>query len=89
MIRSKRFLLAVLTVLSFLLLLSVRPIKSIDNNEANQLMLKIQASEEKLINVGSSLNRLYRILQSFEKDSKSINLDGLYGIRIAEGENFS
>ncbi|UJR33015.1 hypothetical protein I4U23_020475 [Adineta vaga] len=35
---------------------------------------------------GQALNALQRLLQFFEMDAKDLNLDGLYGLRIAQGQ---
>jgi hypothetical protein len=35
---------------------------------------------------GHALNALQRLLNFFESDAQNLNLDGLYGLRIAEGQ---
>lgn len=35
---------------------------------------------------GHALNALRRLLNFFESDAKNLNLDGLYGLRIAQGQ---
>lgn len=89
MIRLIRFLLIILSILTFLMLLSVKPITSNEQTSSKEVINNVNARQIKTAKIGESLNRLYRIIQSFERDSKSINLDGLYGIRIAEGKNFN
>lgn len=43
-------------------------------------------NEQYLARISRALSRLYRLLNFFETDWRSINLDGLFGIRIAEGK---
>ncbi|UJR14146.1 hypothetical protein I4U23_001140 [Adineta vaga] len=46
----------------------------------------LQSSQLHLKSAGSALNALERLLNFFESNPTNLNLDGLYGLRIAQGQ---
>lgn len=51
------------------------------------LVISLRAEEGK--DIGATLQAFERLLNFFETDSKDLNLDGLYGLRIAQGQLYA
>lgn len=87
-------LLSVLLLVTFLVSSSdsVTATKILDKNvsgeQTDRLVEERQQirNEQYLARISRALSRLYRLLNFFETDWRSINLDGLFGIRIAQGK---
>lgn len=72
-----------LTFTLFLLFASFH-ISSAEKNQINQS--EHYKNQVEIQEISNALSGLYKLVKFFEMDSHAINLDGLFGIRIAEGE---
>ncbi len=82
----------ILTILTMMFILLIYTNKSSSSATSEQMDSATKLIIEKLYfntikqdDLATSLTRFYRILQFFEKNANRINVDGLFGLRIAQG----
>lgn len=82
---SKLTFILVLILIAFVLLASSHSTYSLKSLEPQVTIEKIYENAVNIDNMSNALNRLHKILEFFENNSHRINVDGLFGLRIAQG----
>lgn len=83
--KSKLTFILVLILIAFVLLASSHSTYSLKSLEPQVTIEKIYENAVNIDNMSNALNRLHKILEFFENNSHRINVDGLFGLRIAQG----